>query len=196
MSEFKEIWIHGKLAEQFPDSPYRFKVATAHEASWAMEINFPGFHAAIRDQMIEVVLGDKDTGLALDEEEQVHFAVPENQIHFSYAPEGEGSRTGKAILGTLLIVTAAVLFVAVPGTSQYALQLALAGGAMIFGAMTTPPKSDYSAREQDPRKSSLLSGPATQVEEGNSVPLVLGGNEGVLCGGVLISASLDVQQVA
>lgn len=211
----KKIVLHGKLADHVPGGVFECEFHTAREAASALELNFPGFFALIRDMYIHVLPGnDPDQALGVDEVVK-SWKVGTKELHIMPAVEGAGGGGGsnnngnrglKAILGLALIAVAIVGTGALIGGGSIAnlanpvfgnafgitgLQLAQLGVALLMSAFAQPPPSE----ENDTRiENVIFTGPFTTNKEGEVLPYVAG--KRIIVGGVIINTELIVENSA
>ena len=195
----KTIVLHGTLAEHLPAALHgRFECDfdTAREAASAINANFPGFHDKIRDMELFVCDGDAN-GVEMSEEQVTKYKIAGEELHLIPAMDGEGGRTGKAILGTLLIAVAIIGTMgmgAALGTAVFAnglgitgTTLLLGGASMVMSALVKPPAPP---KEQNNKGSVIYSGPLNTQNEGDPVPYAAGRR--VFCGGIVIHTDLII----
>lgn len=196
----RTVHLHGALGERFGKS-YEFDIATVPEAIRALSANFVGFSKEIGAGAWHVVVGKGvDTGLSLDEDEIAGFNVGGNDIHI--IPALIGAKNGgvlKLVLGVALIglsfgfagvgmLTGQIAPALFGGTtwagamSSIGFSLALAGASSLLAPQN---------KTADDTKSFTLTGPQNDTREGAIVPIGYGR---VICGGVMISGSLYIDQ--
>lgn len=198
----RTIILHGSLADHLPaeyEGRFTCDCRTAKEAANAINVNFPGFFDKIREMQLYVVDGDANN-VSLDED-QVEYNLVGDELHFIPKVDGEGGRTGKAILGGILMVVAIVgtLGMAAPlGAAAFGgslmgvtgTTLLLGGASMVYAALTmpaAPPKTEAASTD----KSIVYTGPLNTQEEGDPVPYTAG--RGVYVGGIVIHTDLIIR---
>jgi hypothetical protein len=189
----REIRLYGKLAKFLKRRVFRAEVGSAAEAVRFLVANFPQVEKHMADQRYRVSLGERD--LELDE---IHH--PSGQQVIKIAPVIAGAGTvGRILLGAALLVASFAIpgFAAWAGPTAYGLIVGV-GASLVLGGVAqlltpvpaTPAGSDSSS---DPRKSYSFSSIQNTSRQGTPVPVVYGE---VIVGSVVISAGIDIAQVA
>jgi predicted phage tail protein len=196
----REIRIYGALAKFLKRRVFRAEVASAAEAVRFLAANFPAVEKHMADHHYRVSLGERDLAL-----EEIHDPAGQQVIKIVPVVAGAG-KTGMIIAGVALFALAT---------------LATAGGGAIFGAAfaknigflafaqglgaslalggvaqlltPTPTITTGKDSDNDPRKSYSFSSIQNTSREGTPVPICYGE---VITGSVVISAGIDVAQVA
>jgi predicted phage tail protein len=198
----REIRLYGRLAKFIGQRILRADVATAAEAVRFLLVNFPQLEKHMLDQHYRVKLGK----YALSEDE---LCDPAGNNFISICPVIVGSGTvGRIIAGVALV---AISFI--PGFAAWAGPTAIAlfkgiGASLVLGGVATlltpvpkiagPGVSPMaSARADsdpgDPKKNYNFSGIQNTSRQGSPIPIVYGE---CLVGSVVISAAIDIDQVA
>jgi predicted phage tail protein len=188
----REIRLYGKLAKFIGKRVFRADVANAAEAVRFLLANFPQAEKHMADQHYRVSLGERD--LELDE---IHHPAGQQVIKIVPVVAGAGF-VGRILLGAALIVGA--FFTG--GATLYGLSVASTlfgvGASLVLGGVAqlltpipaTPTGMDSNS---DPRKSYSFSSVQNTSRQGTPVPVVYGE---VIVGSVVISAGIDIAQVA
>jgi len=160
--------------------------------------NFPQVEKHMADQHYRVSLGERD--LELDE---IHHPSGQQVIKIAPVIAGAGA-VGRILLGAALIAGAFFTGGATIGLFGLAAPMAVSsillgvGASLVLGGVaqlltpvpTMPTGSDSSS---DPRKSYSFSSIQNTSRQGTPVPVVYGE---VIVGSVVISAGIDIAQVA
>jgi predicted phage tail protein len=193
----REIRLYGKLAKFLGRRVFRAEVRSAAEAVRFLVANFPQIEKHMADQHYRVSLGERD--LELDE---IHHPSGQQVIKIAPVIAGAGN-AGRIILGVALIALAflgpagafgaafaknALLFQVVGGIGA---SLVLGGVAQLLTPVPATPTGTDS--NQDARKSYSFSSIQNTSRQGTPVPVVYGE---VIVGSVVISAGIDIAQVA
>jgi predicted phage tail protein len=197
------IRVYGRLARFLGRRTFRAEVASAAEAVRFLLANFPQVEKHMADQHYRVSVGDR----ALDAEE-LHEPAGGSDIAIVPVIGGAGA-VGRIVAGVALV---ALSFIPGIGALGVALMqgigasLALGGVAQLLtpvpriagpgatamsgaGASANAAKAD----DNDPRKNYSFSGIQNTSRAGVPVPVIFGE---VIVGSVVISAAIDVDQVA
>ncbi|MEZ2406933.1 hypothetical protein AB6806_08960 [Bosea sp. RCC_152_1] len=210
----RNVILHGRLGDEFGKS-FRFNVETAGEAIRALNANFPDkFMAALREGSYNIVRGDVENGMGLDENNINAFKLGRADLHIIPVVEGSAGRGGKggggvkAILGVALVGVAIFMSGGLAGGGLAALggeafkigamsitwgNLATVGVAVaLMGAssMLTPKEKPKEETKRD--DSFSFSGPINVNEQGNPIPLIYGR---VVTGGQPISSGIDIEDI-
>lgn len=128
---------------------------------------------------------------------QVHDKLETDEIHIYPYIGGSGGKTGRVILGVVLVV-AGVWLASYDGGSSMKAGINMIGGAMIsmgtgmiLQAFFTPDQANMRERP-DERASFLFSGAVNTSEQGQPVNLVFGRTR---TGAAVVSAGLDVEEL-
>ena len=206
------IRVYGRLARFLGRRTFRAEVASAAEAVRFLLANFPQVEKHMADQHYRVSVGDR----AIDSEE-LHEPAGCSDIAIVPVIGGAGAVgrivAGVALIGLSLAVGAGFLGAALAknlGAIAFAqgigASLALGGVAQLLtpvpriagpgatamsgaGASANAAKAD----DNDPRKNYSFSGIQNTSRAGVPVPVIFGE---VIVGSVVISAAIDVDQVA
>lgn len=191
----RDIHLHGALGAEF-GKHHRLSVTTVNEVFEALIANFPRFANAVRDGFYRIVLGKtKSSGMALREDQLAGLAIGNRAVHV--VPALQGRKRGgvaKVIAGVALIGLSAGAFAPLAGAMSSTIGGTTLGA--ITGnmgvAMTLAGVANMIAPEQkasDDKKSFTMSGPISDLREGNIVPIVYGE---VITGGYMISGAVEV----
>ena len=197
------IRVYGRLARFLGRRTFRAEVASAAEAVRFLLANFPQVERHMADQHYRVKLGAR----ALDADD-LHEPAGAAEIAIVPVIGGAGA-VGRIVAGVALV--AASIFIPgsalIFGTAVKGLvfgigaSLALGGVAQLLtpvpqmagpGAVSMGPMAK-AADDNDPRKNYSFSGIQNTSRQGVPVPVVYGE---VIVGSVVISAGIDVDQVA
>jgi len=194
----RTIRIYGRLARFLGRRTFRAEVASAAEAVRFLLANFPQVERHMVDQHYRVSIGAR----ALDAEE-LHEPAGCSDIAIVPVIGGAGA-VGRVIAGVALV---ALSFI--PGVGALGVSLLLGVGASLalggVAQLLTPvPKMAgpgaasmggmaKAADNNDPRKNYSFSGIQNTTRSGVPVPVIYGE---VIVGSVVISAGIDVDQVA
>ena len=216
----RKIKLHGELAEFLGQDEFEAVVKTTAEAVKFLITNFPKLEAFMSNRHYQVLVGDNEI-----DQNQVHDPVGKSEIHFVPVISGAGGSSfnrillGGALIGASFLFPGAGLF----GTQSFGGVLAagsqsaipfigatgVAGSAVMTGIGTALsavgaglvlngvteilfPLPDFDEPEDDPRISFNFSGVQNTSRAGTAHPIVYGE---IVCGSVVISASVDTNQV-
>jgi len=196
------IRVYGRLARFLGRRTFRAEVASAAEAVRFLLANFPQVERHMADQHYRVKLGAR----ALDAD-GLHEPAGGSDIAIVPVIGGAGA-VGRIVAGVALVALSFIPgFAAWAGPTAYALitgigaSLALGGVSQLLtpvpqmagpGAASMGPIAK-AADDNDPRKNYSFSGIQNTSRQGVPVPVVYGE---VIVGSVVISAGIDVDQVA
>jgi len=197
----RKIKLYGELAEFIGHKEFEVQVDSLARAISFLVNNFPQIEGYMNPKYYQVKVGN----YAIDESE-INDPIGKEDIHF--VPVISGARGfGRILLGAVLIGAAFL----VPGSplvfgKGFGASLAGAGfgfkaaigigGALVLSGVSDllfplPDLPDFSS-EEDPRLSFSFSGTQNTARAGTPVPIVYGE---IMTGSVVISTSLDTQQV-
>jgi predicted phage tail protein len=189
----RTIRLYGRLAKFLGRRKFVADVANAAEAVRFLLANFPHLQEHMADQHYKVRVGDREIG----EEELGEPSSNSEEITVVPVIAGAGT-VGRIIAGVALIALSFIPgFAAWAGPTAYALiigtgaSLVLGGVAQLLTPVPNVPSGANS--DDDPRKSYSFSGIQNVSRQGVPVPIVYGE---VLVGSVVISAGIDIDQVA
>ncbi len=200
----RNIYLHGHLKKAF-GAHFRLNADTPGKAIRLLNVNFPGFEAALRKGWYRLVIGDRVKGerWGLD---QVEMNLGRADFHLVPVAGGSRGKGGvlKAVLGVAL-VGAAIFFsggtLAAPlgGLMGAGGGLTAWGNVAAFGLAATltgvsqlispQAKSDTGTKKED---SFALSGPTNPQEQGFPVPVGIGE---IIQGGIPVSVGYDVEDI-
>lgn len=208
MSTMRSIRLYGHLREHCGRTVVRLAVATVVEAIQALEANFPGFAAKLREGSYRLLTGKKSEGRDLSEESvKGRYKLTSESLHI--LPITKGAKNFMQVILGVVLIAAAFIFAPAAGAGAGVLgadlgasalfglttfgNLALLGGAMALSGLITP-KTDFSQREKADNRSTFFSnGAVNQDQEGACVPLVYG--EPII-GSVVVSVGIEAEDVA
>jgi len=197
----RKIKLYGELAEFVGHKEFEVQVDSLQKAVSFLINNFPQVESYMNPKYYQVKVGN----YAIDESE-IHHPIGKEDIHF--VPVITGARGfGRILLGAALIGLSFLSF----GTSAglgvafskgfakvgfFQKILAGVGASLVINGVSDmlfplPDLPDFSS-EEDPRLSFSFSGTQNTARAGTPVPIVYGE---IMTGSVVISTSLDTQQV-
>ena len=205
----RKIKLHGELAEFLGQDEFEAVVKTTAEAVKFLITNFPKLEAYMSNRYYQVLVGDDEL-----DKDQIHDPVGKSEIHFVPVISGAGgSNFGRILLGGALI-GASFLFpgagmfgtfglgktAAATGFTAAGIGTAIGTGLSVIGAGLVLngvseilfPSPDFDEPEDDPRISFNFSGVQNTSRAGTAHPICYGE---IVCGSVVISASVDTNQV-
>ena len=208
----RKIKLHGELAEFLGQDEFEAVVKTTAEAVKFLITNFPKLEAYMNNRYYQVLVGDNEL-----DKDQIHDPVGKSEIHFVPVISGAGGSSfnrillGGALIGASFLFPGAGMFgttsvlgssAGVVGISTQGALLATkigtaisaVGGAMVLSGVTEIlfPLPTPEEQEDDPRISFNFSGVQNTSRAGTAHPIVYGE---IVCGSVVISASVDTNQV-
>ena len=210
----RKIKLHGELAEFLGQDEFEAVVKTTAEAVKFLITNFPKLEAYMSNRYYQVLVGGNEL-----EKEQIHDPVGKSEIHIVPVISGAGGSTfqrillGGALIGASFLFPGAGMFGTVSFGGQIAAGTTLgtyaAGSALMTGIGTALsavgaglvlngvseilfPLPNFDEPEDDPRISFNFSGVQNTSRAGTAHPIVYGE---MVCGSVVISASVDTNQV-
>ena len=201
----RKIKLYGELAKFVGHKEFEVQVNTVGKAVSFLIHNFPGIESHMSPKYYQVKVGNYDI-----DKNEIDYPVGKEDIHFIPVISGAGRGAGKLLLGAVLIGIAiaapgagfafgskGVGFIAT-GAAPNALMAAIGNigiGLTLMGVseMLFPlPEPQKFNSEEDPQLSFSFSGVQNTSRAGTPVPIVYGE---IITGSVVISASIDVNQV-
>ena len=201
----RKLKLYGELAEFVGHKEFEIQVDSLAKAVSFLVNNFPHVESFMNPQYYQVKVGNYEIS-----EEEIHYPIGQEDIHFIPVISGAGRGAGRILGGAALIglafatggVTAGAFFKAatVKGSLAGAGFLTKAaigiGGALALSGVSEmlfplPDMPEFNS-EQDPRISFSFSGTQNTSRAGTPVPLVYGE---IITGSVVISGAVDTQQV-
>ena len=208
----RKIKLHGELAEFLGQDEFQAVVKTTAEAVKFLITNFPKLEPYMSNRYYQVLVGDNEL-----DKDHIHDPVGKSEIHFVPVISGAGgSSTNRILIGAALI-GASFLF---PGAGLFGTTSLLGSSAGVVGISTQGallatkigtaisavgagmvlsgvseilfPLPTPEEQEDDPRISFNFSGVQNTSRAGTSHPICYGE---IVCGSVVISASVDTNQV-
>ena len=201
----RKIKLHGELAEFLGQDEFEAVVRTTAEAVKFLITNFPKLEAYMSNRYYQVLVGNNEV-----DQDQIHDPVGKSEIHFVPVISGAGGNSfnrillGGALIGASFLFPGAGLFgkagaeLTVGVVTGFAAKVGTAistiGGAMVLSGVTEIlfPLPTPDEQEDDPRISFNFSGVQNTSRAGTAHPIVYGE---IVCGSVVISASVDTNQV-
>jgi len=192
------IRVYGRLARFLGRRTFRAEVASAAEAVRFLLANFPQVERHMADQHYRVKLGARALGA-----EDLHEPAGAAEIAIVPVIGGAGA-VGRIVAGVALVALSFIPGIGALGVSLLlgvGSSLALGGVAQLLtpvpqmagpGAASLGPMAK-AADDNDPRKNYSFSGIQNTSRQGVPVPVIYGE---VIAGSVVISAGIDVDQVA
>ena len=204
----RKIKLHGELAEFLGRDEFEAVVKTTAEAIKFLITNFPKLEAYMSNRYYQVLVG----GNELDKD-QIHDPVGKSEIHFVPVISGAGGSSfnrillGGALIGASFLFPGAGLFgtygtgmtpAVIAGKGALATKIGTAlsavGAGLVLNGVSEIlfPLPTPEEQEDDPRISFNFSGVQNTSRAGTAHPIVYGE---IVCGSVVISASVDTNQV-
>tara|TARA_Y100000114_G_scaffold26601_1_gene22312 strand:- start:908 stop:1513 length:606 start_codon:yes stop_codon:yes gene_type:complete len=197
----RKVKLYGELAKFVGHKEFEVKVDTVGKAISFLVNNFPGIDSFMSPKYYQVKVGNFDI-----DEQEIHYPVGREDIHFIPVIDGAGKGFGKILLGAALIsvgvfsggtglsLGAGGVFGFTGGSiaaisGNIGIALVLSGVSdMLF---PLPQQQSFST-EADPQLSFSFSGVQNTSRAGTPVPIVYGE---IFTGSVVISAAVDTNQV-
>ena len=201
----RKVKLYGELAKFVGHKEFEVQVDTVGKAVSFLIHNFPGIESYMSPKYYQVKVGDYDI-----DKNEIDYPVGREDIHFIPMISGAGRGMGKILLGAVLIGIA----IAAPGAgfalgkggfgfiatgaapSAFMATVGNIGVALLLtgvSEMLFPvPEPQKFNSEEDPQLSFSFSGVQNTSRAGTPVPIVYGE---IITGSVVISASIDVNQV-
>tara|TARA_R100001015_G_scaffold18804_1_gene13007 strand:- start:854 stop:1495 length:642 start_codon:yes stop_codon:yes gene_type:complete len=209
----RKLKLYGELAEFVGHKEFEIQVDNLNKAVSFLINNFPKVEKYMNPKYYQVKVGD----YAINHDE-IHHPIGQADIHIVPVIVGAGGSTGRVLLGAALIGASFLL----PGAGMFGTTSLLGSSAGVVGISTQGallatkigtltsavgaslvlsgvsemlfplPKFEGFNSEQDPQLSFSFSGTQNTSRAGTPVPLVFGE---IVTGSVVISGSVDVQQV-
>ena len=201
----RKIKLHGELAEFLGQDEFEAVVKTTAEAVKFLITNFPKLEAYMSNRYYQVLVGDNEL-----DKDQIHDPVGKSEIHFVPVISGAGGSSfqriliGGALIGASFLFPGAGIFgkagaeltggVVTGFAAKVGTAISTVGGAMVLSGVSEIlfPLPDFDEPEDDPRISFNFSGVQNTSRAGTAHPIVYGE---IVCGSVVISASVDTNQV-
>ena len=205
----RKIKLHGELAEFLGQDEFEAVVKTTAEAVKFLITNFPKLEPYMSNRYYQVLVGDNEL-----DKDHIHDPVGKSEIHFVPVISGAGgSSTNRILIGAALIgasflfpgagmfgaksifgATKAVGFTAAGIGTAVGTALSAIGAGMVLSGVSEIlfPLPTPEEQEDDPRISFNFSGVQNTSRAGTAHPIVYGE---IVCGSVVISASVDTNQV-
>ena len=195
---FRKVKLYGELAKFVGHKEFEVKAETVGKAVSFLVYNFPGIDSYMNPKYYQIKVGDSDIG-----EEEIHYPVGKQDIHFIPVISGAGKGFGKILLGAALIGIAFATggafisqapFRALTFTSNIAKAAVYVGAALVLSGVSDLlfPLPELENSEEDPQLSFNFSGVQNTSRAGTPVPIVYGE---IFTGSVVISAAIDTNQV-
>ena len=202
----RKVKLYGELAEFVGHKEFEIKAETLPRAVSFLVNNFSGIEKFMGPKYYQVKVGNYTIS-----EDEIHYPIGQQDIHFVPVITGAGRGGGKILLGAALIGVgiasagagfafgkSGIGFIATGGAKANALMAAIGNigiGLTLMGVseMLTPlpERKDFNS-EQDPRLSYNFSGTQNTSRAGTPVPICYGE---IITGSVVISGAVDTQQV-
>lgn len=192
----KVIRLYGRLAKFLGRRRLEAEVATPAEAVRFLLANFPRLESHMADQHYKVKVADRE----IEEGELHHPSSDRERISIIPVVAGAGV-VGRIFAGAALIAlsvfTGGFGGLAIGGLALGTVAVGV-GASLVLGGvaqlLTPVPQAATGANsEDDPRKSYSFSGVQNVSRQGVPVPICYGE---VLVGSIVISAGIDINQVA
>ena len=201
----RKIKLHGELAEFLGQDEFEAVVKTTAEAVKFLITNFPKLEAYISNRYYQVLVGDNEL-----DKDQIHDPIGKSEIHFVPVISGAGGNSfnrillGGALIGASFLFPGAGLFgkagaeltggVVTGFAAKVGTALSAVGAGLVLNGVSEIlfPLPVPDEPEDDPRISFNFSGVQNTSRAGTAHPIVYGE---IVCGSVVISASVDTNQV-
>ena len=201
----RKIKLHGELADFLGQDEFEAVVKTTAQAVKFLITNFPKLEAYMSNRYYQVLVGDNEI-----DQGQIHDPVGKSEIHFVPVISGAGGSSfqriliGGALIGASFLFPGAGIFgkagaeltggVVTGFAAKVGTAISTIGGAMVLSGVTEIlfPLPTPEEQEDDPRISFNFSGVQNTSRAGTAHPIVYGE---IVCGSVVISASVDTNQV-
>ena len=201
----RKIKLHGELAEFLGQDEFEAVIRTTAEAVKFLITNFPKLEAYMSNRYYQVLVGDNEL-----HKDQIHDPVGKSEIHFVPVISGAGGSSfqriliGGALIGASFLFPGAGIFgkagaeltggVVTGFAAKVGTAISTVGGAMVLSGVSEIlfPLPTPEEQEDDPRISFNFSGVQNTSRAGTAHPIVYGE---IVCGSVVISASVDTNQV-
>lgn len=189
----RKIRLYGKLAKFIGHRVLKADVASTAEAIRFLLANWPELEQHMADQFYRVSLNDRDIDL-----DELHDPIGQQTIKIIPVVSGAGA-VGRILAGIALVVGS--IFIA-PSALLFGIALKSVvfgiGASLVLGGVAqllspVPKLPTGPDTDNDPRKNYSFSSIQNTSRQGVPVPIVYGE---VLVGSVVISAGIDVAQVA
>jgi predicted phage tail protein len=192
----KKIQLLGELGKKFGKS-FDFDVRNPAEAVRALCTNFPEFRQHLLDSEKRGIAYKVLVGKEAQSVDELHNPAGKQSIKFVPILQGAGGGLTNIIVGSVLLIAAAALNIAVPfnPVSPY---LISAGVAMIIGGvvqMLTPMpnmNADTSNNQPDNKPSYAFNGAVNTTAQGYPVPVGYGR---MIVGSAVISAGIVAEEL-
>ena len=102
----RKVKLYGELAKFVGHKEFEIKAETVGKAVSFLIHNFPGIESYMSPKYYQIKVGDSNIG-----EEEIHYPVGKQDIHFIPVISGAGRGFGKILLGAVFIGIA----IAAPG---------------------------------------------------------------------------------
>jgi len=194
----RKIKLYGELAEFVGHKEFEVQVDSLQKVVSFLINNFPQIEAYMNPKYYQVKVGN----YAIDESE-IHHPIGKEDIHIVPVISGAGRGFGRILMGAAFIglafatggVTAFSLKTGLTGTFLGKTAVTLGASLVLSGVsdmlFPLPDQPEFSS-EADPRLSFSFSGTQNTARAGTPVPICYGE---IMTGSVVISASVDTQQV-
>ncbi len=201
----RKIKLHGELAEFLGQDEFEAVVKTTAEAVKFLITNFPKLEAYMSNRYYQVLVGDNEL-----DKDQIHDPIGKSEIHFVPVISGAGGNSfnrillGGALIGASFLFPGAGLFgkagaeltggVVTGFAAKVGTALSAVGAGLVLNGVSEIlfPLPVPDEPEDDPRISFNFSGVQNTSRAGTAHPIVYGE---IVCGSVVISASVDTNQV-
>ena len=197
----RKIKLYGELANHVGYKEFELEVDSLAKAISFLIHNFDGIDKFMSNKYYEVKVGDFSIS-----EEEIHYPIGKEDIHFIPVISGAGRGVGRILGGAALIgLTVATggfggatigtfgLGAGTIGVGKIAVGI---GASMVLSGVSEMlfplPKPKEFSSEQDPRLSFNFSGTQQTSRAGTPVPIVYGE---IFTGSVVISGGVDTEQV-
>lgn len=189
----REVRVYGKLAEFLGQRVFQAAVSSVAEAVRFLCVNFPGLEEHMAEHDYRIYAGTHNLGI-----EEVHHPVGQGTIRIAPVVGGAGGwariAAGVALIAASFLIPGGA---AIAGIGLKSLAFGI-GASLSLGGVAqlltpTPQAPTGPDSNTDPRKSYSFSGVQNTARQGVPIPVIYGE---VLTGSVVISAGIDIVQIA
>jgi len=165
------ITLCGELADIFTEQ-ITVAVSSVAEAIAALRANFPGFATCLYEAAQRGVGYQIKVGFQEVDETQLYSPISKSVNTIRIIPVIAGAGTVGRIIGGVALLGLGLAGVGFLGLSSTT--LALTGGAMLLGGISSLFGRQASPDAKESKKSLTFGGPSTTVKEGGRVPIIYG----------------------
>lgn len=202
----REVYLHGRLANEFGDKPLEFSVASVTEATQALIALLPGFDRELRKGSYQILCKNGDSEFDLDESQISMQLGRTREIHFIPVIEGaKGSSNASAVkivLGVALVAGALFFSGGLAGLGAIALgvngfgltygSIAMVGVSMAAAGVSALLAPTPKTPKESEVTSNIFNNTDNVANQGIPVPCVIGRFR---VGSVVMSMGVAVDQI-